>query len=388
MNAPITLTVNGERFTVEASPRTQLAEILRDRLDLTGTHLGCEQGVCGACTVMADGKPIRSCIAFAGSCDGVRIETVEGFADDRTMQRLRSAFSRHHALQCGFCTPGMLVTARDIVARFGDPDESTVRRELAGNLCRCTGYVGIVAAILDVIAERNGLGERAEAAAAPLPVPRKGFTPFEAARRKSAPPRPGSGAARVRAEGNWTVVQRDFVLEHPPERVWALFSDMKKVGSCVPGASVDSVTENTFAGSVEVRFGLIKASIGGTGVFENHGESRSGFFEGRGEDRQGRSQVRGRLDYRILSGPQPASAAVEVDFRFEIQGRLAQFNRPELVAGFADHILAQFATTCDGVLAGREIGAAQGLSATGVGLAVLRAWLKSLIERYGKSRQS
>ena len=152
----ITMEVNGEQVSTTVRPRTHLADLLREELRLTGTHLGCEHGVCGACTLEIDGAPARSCITLAVACDGARIRTIEGFDEDRVMQSLRSAFNEHHALQCGYCTPGMLITARDIVLRLPDADEARIRAELAGNLCRCTGYVGIVRAIASVIATRRG----------------------------------------------------------------------------------------------------------------------------------------------------------------------------------------------------------------------------------------
>jgi carbon-monoxide dehydrogenase small subunit len=151
----ITLTVNGVSQAVEAEPRTHLADMLREQLLLTGTHIGCEHGVCGACTVELDGAPARACITYAGACDGASVRSIEGFAEDPVMAQLREAFSAEHALQCGYCTPGMLVTARDIVLRLPDADEARVREELAGNLCRCTGYRGIVRAILAVLAQRR-----------------------------------------------------------------------------------------------------------------------------------------------------------------------------------------------------------------------------------------
>jgi carbon-monoxide dehydrogenase small subunit len=151
----ITLTVNGETQTLQVEPREQLADVLRGKLLLTGTHVGCEHGVCGACTIEIDGVPSRSCIAHAGSCDGASVRTIEGFGDDAVMGALREAFSRDHALQCGYCTPGMLVAARDVVLRLPDADEARVREEMAGNLCRCTGYRGIVRAIMRVLVERR-----------------------------------------------------------------------------------------------------------------------------------------------------------------------------------------------------------------------------------------
>ena len=151
----VVLRVNGRERAATCEPRTTLADFLRSHLRLTGTHLGCEQGVCGACTVLLNGAPARSCLTFAIACNGADIRTVEGFADDPVMARLREAFGAEHALQCGFCTPGMLATARDIVTRLPGADEARIRRELSGNLCRCTGYVGIVRAIARVLAERG-----------------------------------------------------------------------------------------------------------------------------------------------------------------------------------------------------------------------------------------
>jgi carbon-monoxide dehydrogenase small subunit len=149
------LHVNGRACERMVEPRTSLADHLREQLGLTGTHLGCEQGVCGACTVMVDGVPVRSCITLAAACDGRTVRTIEGWDGDATMAALREAFSAEHALQCGYCTPGMLATAHDIVTRLPDADEARIRHELAGNLCRCTGYRGIVRAIQRVLHERK-----------------------------------------------------------------------------------------------------------------------------------------------------------------------------------------------------------------------------------------
>ena len=151
----LSININGEHIKADVEPRLSLADFIRDRQRLTGTHLGCEHGVCGACTVLMNGEPVRSCITFAAVADGSEITTIEGFDQDEPMAQLRQAFHENHALQCGYCTPGMLVAARDIVTRLPDADEGRVRLELAGNLCRCTGYVGIVKAILSVLEQRR-----------------------------------------------------------------------------------------------------------------------------------------------------------------------------------------------------------------------------------------
>jgi len=151
----IALTVNGKKVAADVEPRTHLADFLREQQLLTGTNLGCEHGVCGACTLEIDGAPARSCITYAAACDGSTIRTIEGFDDDPVMAQLRDAFTAEHALQCGYCTPGMLATAYDIVNRLPEADEARIRKELAGNLCRCTGYIGIVAAIKRVLEARR-----------------------------------------------------------------------------------------------------------------------------------------------------------------------------------------------------------------------------------------
>ncbi|MDQ2103941.1 (2Fe-2S)-binding protein [Azospirillum isscasi] len=151
----ISLTVNGTRVEATVPPRQHLGDFLRERELLTGTHLGCEHGVCGACTILIDGEPARSCITFAVACDGRSVTTVEGLDDDPLAAELREAFSAEHGLQCGFCTPGMLVAARDVVLRCPDADNRAIRTAMSGNLCRCTGYVGIVNAIRRVIDARN-----------------------------------------------------------------------------------------------------------------------------------------------------------------------------------------------------------------------------------------
>jgi carbon-monoxide dehydrogenase small subunit len=148
----IRLEVNGAAIADDLSPRLSLADFLRERQNLTGTHLGCEHGVCGACTVLADGEPVRACLVLAVGCDGRSVRTIEGFGGDPVMAALRDSFHRHHGLQCGFCTPAMLITAHDLIRRGHAASEREIRAGLAGNICRCTGYTNIVAAIAEAAA--------------------------------------------------------------------------------------------------------------------------------------------------------------------------------------------------------------------------------------------
>jgi 2-furoyl-CoA dehydrogenase 2Fe-2S iron sulfur subunit len=146
----VRFTVNGREIAAEAEPRMLLTDFLRHALGLTGTHVGCEHGVCGACTVHIDGRPARACLTLAVQADGAAVRTVEGLAPaPGRLSVLQEAFRRHHALQCGFCTPGMLMSLDAYLAANPDPDEPSLREYLSGHLCRCTGYVPIVAAALD-----------------------------------------------------------------------------------------------------------------------------------------------------------------------------------------------------------------------------------------------
>jgi aerobic-type carbon monoxide dehydrogenase small subunit (CoxS/CutS family) len=144
----VSLTVNSRPFTLEVESRKSLADALRGDLGLTGTHLGCEHGVCGACTVLLDGRAVRSCLYFAVQAEGANVTTIEGVSPPSGLNALQECFRKHHALQCGFCTPGMVLAIHDLLSRNADAGEDDVREAISGNLCRCTGYQPIIAAAL------------------------------------------------------------------------------------------------------------------------------------------------------------------------------------------------------------------------------------------------
>lgn len=143
----IVLDINGAAHEVTVEPRRILADVIRDDCGLTGTHIGCEHGVCGACTVLVDGEVVRGCLVLAVQCDGAEVETIEGISDSGLIADLQEAFQKRNALQCGFCTPGMLIGAQELLSRGGVPSRDTIREHLSGNYCRCTGYQAIVDAI-------------------------------------------------------------------------------------------------------------------------------------------------------------------------------------------------------------------------------------------------
>ena len=164
MGEHISLTVNGERHQLDVEPRRLLVQAIREDLDLTGTHVGCDTSQCGACTVHLDGMAVKSCTMLAVQADGANITTIEGMSTGDALHPLQTAFWEKHGLQCGFCTPGMIMVAADLLAHDSDPDEATIRHALEGNICRCTGYHNIVAAVkAAAVAMREGAAAPAAA---------------------------------------------------------------------------------------------------------------------------------------------------------------------------------------------------------------------------------
>ncbi|WP_132980174.1 2Fe-2S iron-sulfur cluster-binding protein [Pigmentiphaga sp. D-2] len=345
---PISLTVNGAATRAWVEPRTSLGDFLREDQHLTGLHLACEHGVCGACNVYVDGALSRSCTVLAVACEDLEVATIEAFDDDALMAALRQAFSRAHALQCGYCTPGMLMSARDIVARFPDADEATIRRELAGNLCRCTGYAGIVRAILDVV--QSGAGHRL---ATPAPRPAHGtLAPC------SAPARPAMPASRPEATptagpvtidmdapvdtAGMTRVSRRFDLAVPADRVWDFFSDLPRVSRCMPGMEVEHAEDYRLHGRMTVKAGPIRAVFDAQAHVTRDPAARRGTVHCRGIDRITRTQVACELGY-ALADAAPGATSVHIDAAFRLAGRLAEFSRADVVQALADQLTARFA---------------------------------------------
>lgn len=152
----LNLRINGQAYTVEVEPRMLLADVIRQKVGLTGTHVGCEQGVCGACTILVDGEPQRSCLMFAPQAEGHEITTIEGVTPAEGLSPLQASFQEHHGLQCGFCTPAMILTSEALLKRTPNPSEAEIREALSGNICRCTGYQFIVDAVQDAANGTNG----------------------------------------------------------------------------------------------------------------------------------------------------------------------------------------------------------------------------------------
>ena len=348
-------TLNGTPVSSDVQPRTHLGDFLRDRQRLSGTHLGCEHGVCGACTVQINGAPVRSCLTLTVACGGSEVTTIEGFDRDPVMADLRDAFTAHHGLQCGFCTPGMLISARDIVLRLPYADERTIRRELSGNLCRCTGYVGIVNAISSVIEKRKAeSGATIEIARDPA----VSFTTFEPAApssilgdRLSVPPtRDTMNDASVRP--GWTRFNESFVIQKPRAAVWELFNDVRRVASCLPGVEVTECDDASVKGRMTTKLGPISASFAGTAMITRDAANWRGTIVGAGSDGGSGSRTRGEITYKLDSVGQHEATRVDMSVDYNLQGLLAQFSRSNLAQEFARQLVAQFAANCSALLGG------------------------------------
>ncbi|QEZ44690.1 xanthine dehydrogenase family Fe-S subunit [Cupriavidus oxalaticus] len=341
----IEFTVNGRRVSGACADRTHLGDYLRDTHRLTGTHLGCEHGVCGACTVLVDDKPVRSCITFAAACQGADIVTVEGYEDDAVMADLRAAFNRHHALQCGFCTPGMLATARDIVLRLPDADEATIRHELSGNLCRCTGYMGIVAAIRSVLdARRAAAGVIARhAGAATATMPFAGFAVAEEALGAQPYLATAAGAEPERSadKKGWSRIEGGFTVPYALDAVWAFMADLPAVAGCLPGAVLTDVAGEKVRGHIAIKFGPMSARFEGAARLQRDDANKRGVLKGAGQDSLSNSKAAGDIAYalRALSA---GETEVAVDLQYSLQGPLAQFSRSGLVRDFVRRMIADF----------------------------------------------
>ncbi len=357
----VSLTINGRAVTAEAEPRMHLADFIRETQTLTGTHLGCEHGVCGACTVLVDGVPVRSCITYAVACSGASVTTVEGLDDDEIGKELRAAFTREHALQCGYCTPGMLMSARDLVVRAPDADEHAIRVAMSGNLCRCTGYVGIVRAIQSVIADRRARGIAAVPGAGRTALGPAGSGHGEAiAARVAAPAVTAAVVSREPAAvseslADWqpqTRFARSFVVNHAVDAVWDFFADTGAVAVCLPGASVSGDTSaRNVAGKMRIKVGPITAEFHGAAEIDRDPLTKSGTIQGSGRDRRSSSATRGVIRYRLL--PQGDGATeVELDVGYRLTGPLAQFSRSDLVNDIASRLIAAFAQNVEARLSG------------------------------------
>jgi carbon-monoxide dehydrogenase small subunit len=400
----VSLTVNGRLVSAEIAPRTHLADFLREHLLLTGTHLGCEHGVCGACTLLIDDAPARSCIAFVTACEGAWIQTIEGLEHDPTITLLRAAFTAEHALQCGYCTPGMLVTARDIVLRVPGADADRIRLELAGNLCRCTGYAGIVRAIQRVLREHprvdlrpDGHGDALEAANTELrlgtdrnlhidlrPDPRSNPLPRAADGEARPVTEPGAGivgkgrgetgdAARTSVPGDQSITET-VRLGLPVDAVWTALQDPGLIAQCVPGACLTAISQEQLTGELSATLGPMHTHFTGAARVTYRAD-HTGTVDGEGQDLASRTRLRASAAFALTAAGLDASE-LTLTVTYALRGPLAQFGRGPIVRAFAAELTESTARTLEARLRGAAPQTAPRLRLLPLMLRALRRWLR------------
>jgi aerobic carbon-monoxide dehydrogenase small subunit len=387
---PVGLTVNAIPVVETVEPRMHLADLLRDRLGLTGTHLRCEQGACGVCTLLIDGQPARSCITYAVLCEGAQITTIEGLENDPVMIALRRAFTAEHGLQCGFCTPGMLITARDIVTRLPDADERRVRLELSGNLCRCTGYVGIVRAIRRVLDERRA-GALAAAAFAPRglgpvgsrhggPVAGAASAPLAAAIGGDKPLAFGSGDLGLAGKKPNIEIRQSFVIARPQREVWDFFAQAERVVPCMPGATLSGSRGDRLQGQLAIKLGPIAAAFNGEARMIRDEARQRSMILGAGRDRLSASRASAEIEYRLSAEQGAAATRVDITVRALLLGPLAQFGRSAIVSDLAARIGDMFARNLERRMAGSSDAMDETTAAIPAG-ALLRAVIAARVKK-------
>jgi aerobic carbon-monoxide dehydrogenase small subunit len=273
---------------------------------------------------------------------------------------LRAAFTREHALQCGYCTPGMLISARDLVRRLPEPDERSIRVGLSGNLCRCTGYVGIVRAVSSVIEQRRRRGVAAEPGGGRTalgPVGSGNYASISRARTepkaKAAPQREAAGEIAIADFTPASVVESRFAVAYPPATVFDLFGDVAAVASCLPGVSLNGApTPDRAEGAIRVKLGPIVADFRGAARIERSPETWSGRIIGIGNDQRSRSSTRGEIRYRLVPVERGTTTHVEISIGYSLRGMLAQIAREGLVRELVTRLTAEFAGNLDRHLSG------------------------------------
>jgi aerobic-type carbon monoxide dehydrogenase small subunit (CoxS/CutS family)/carbon monoxide dehydrogenase subunit G len=383
----VTLTVNGTEVTLDVEPRLTLVDALRHRLGLTGSHVGCEHGVCGACTVLVDGAAARSCLMFCVQAAGAEVTTVEALGEVDDLHPLQEAFRRHHGLQCGFCTPGFLMSSYDLL-RDGDVDEAHLREELGGVLCRCTGYAGIVDAVRAVAASHPDGLPAPKALGRPILVRGRGIPAGEAAalehsaERAAAAPLAAARAVDLAVpdgEPNETV---DVVTEidASPQETWELLQDFPRMSRLLPGVDLSrELGDDRYEGAARIHMGPMRLTFAGAAqVIERDASARSLRAIAAGRDISGGGV---RADLVISAEPRDGGGTrVRAQAKLFLSGRAAQFGR-SLAGDVSRQLFAQFGQGVEQTLKTGEVAEPTQLRGGALAWSLVRARLMSLVRR-------
>ena len=394
---PTRLTVNGTPVEFALPARVTLADALRDRLGLTGTHIGCEHGVCGMCTVLADGEAVRSCLMLACQADGAEITTVEGLGSAADLHPLQASFGRHHALQCGFCTPAFLLSAYDLLDHDPSVAAEDLSAELSGVICRCTGYRNIVAAVAAVAdSHRPGNGSRLPPPlnCAPRVLPGPGATPGYSAQASSSPVSSLDGGHPdeiVLPSGEPTaVVELTRQMPVPVPAVTAILANVGLLARCLPGAELTAdLGDDWYEGRARVSLGPVRLSFTGVAQVAERDERRLRVLAQGGDPASGQAQADITLTVATGSGPgedvtgdeDVTGTALAASARLYLTGRIASFGR-SLAGDVAAQMFAEFASAIERAATGRRPDAAGPVGGLRLMAAMMWRRLRSALARY------
>jgi aerobic-type carbon monoxide dehydrogenase small subunit (CoxS/CutS family)/carbon monoxide dehydrogenase subunit G len=346
----VSFTVNGTPVSIRVPARMHLADALRTSLGLTGTHLGCEHGVCGMCTVLIDGDAARACLVFAVQAEGADVVTVEGLGTRDRQHPLQQAFSHHHGLQCGFCTPGFLLSSYDLLAHNEGPlDPETLPEEMSGVICRCTGYRGILAAVSDV-AEAHPEGVPEPMNCAPRTLVGRGGGMSASALAEEAPAEEvaeEAPATLTRPTGTPTItvtVTRQLVS--PVEDVWGVMDDVDRLARCLPGAEMTAdLGGDRYRGRAKVALGPVRLAFEGLAqITERDADDHRLALLAQGADTGG-NRTAADIGLRAVAVPD-GGTELRADAAVFLSGRIAQFGRA-LAGDVSQRLFEQFADAVD-----------------------------------------
>ncbi|WP_409332433.1 xanthine dehydrogenase family Fe-S subunit [Trujillonella humicola] len=370
----VSFTVNGTPVTIRVPARMHLADALRQHLGLTGTHLGCEHGVCGMCTVLVDGDAARACLVFAVQAEGTDVVTVEGLGTQDDQHPLQQAFSHHHALQCGFCTPGFLMSSYDLLTHEPGVDEERLPEELSGVICRCTGYRGILAAVADV-AEAHPEGVPAPRNCAPRTLVGRGGAATAAA-PAAAPVGDAEEAVPTditRPTGTPTItVEVTRLLTSPLDDIWAVMTDVHRLARCLPGAEMtEDLGDDRYRGRATVALGPVRLAFRGLARITERDETLHRLaLLAQGADTGG-NRTAADIGLRATATPD-GGTELRADAAVFLSGRIAQFGRA-LAGDVSQRMFEQFAHALDETArTGQAPDVGAGPSALSIGVAAVR----------------
>lgn len=383
---PVSFKVNGQNTTVNVSPRLTLADALRDQLGLSGTHIGCEHGVCGMCTVLIDGDASRSCLMLACQMQGAEIITIEGLGKPNDLHPLQDAFSRHHGLQCGFCTPGMLMSAYDLLTHEPQVTPDELPERMSGVLCRCTGYKGILDAVAEVASKfPDGVPGPKNCSNLQI-VPRLVTVGSSGSKSYDLDLEKGNVPAEILFPKTppTVTVSLESEIDVAPELVWELIGDVQQLAECLPGAELtEDLGNDRYKGRVRVGLGPIRLSfVGDVYIAERVSSQYSLRALGQGKDESGGGV---KADIRLSVVPADSASLLRVNADFYMSGRIAQFGR-SLAGDISRDMFAQFVSAIGAKARGEEPVKTTGISAKEMVIKLIASRIRAVFRRMGGRR--